>query len=406
MVYIPIEIVHRILEILIDTVAGPPGYTDDPTYSDYELLQPNQDLFKFRLVCKTWSRILTPILFRTISVDSQYDEFFRETWKDSAYSKLDIFPFKTLTLILEYDDEVKYYNFPNSEDDDYIIVHPISIEQAITWINSLAQNLDKLVLVFAGLMRLTPELIQAINQVKNLDQFSIRTEGFSGDTVQLDSANLDDLFSILLNIKHLAMDKFTPDLLNLKHPALSNLQSFYFSSLDDHLKIVAHLCRLAKDSLKYMAYKVKSVCCTECLKKIFDPIHNTLEGLFENEDSESLPVEISGMEFPKLKVVQVPNSYLDEWVDASFGQPYLRNIRTLVMNFTENDDWEELLRNGNGIKKLKNLKHIIFATINPTANLNPGLVYDLGQKGIKCHLIWRAPPDKFMEMDYQLNGPI
>ncbi|EGG12081.1 uncharacterized protein MELLADRAFT_59274 [Melampsora larici-populina 98AG31] len=393
---LPVEIVHMILEIFIGGGMGSSRYNiTDPEYADLDVNEPSVDELNLRfnrhsnVVSYTLSESETSATLLKKLVN--FDKFHK-----SHLPVQDLEPVFYRELAVEIRASLRFLD---------VIVgrYPfLSMDEAVNIIKLLGHNLNKLNLwFFSGLMCVTPALINAVKQLKNLEKLSVIDWNYLGHPRESDTTYIGFLLLATPNIKHLTISGNPQEVLDLTSPALSKLQTFYFSCNEEDFEAVAHICKLAKDTLRVIGYRFKHTP-AEGRTLIFEQINNTLEGLFVNGEEGWLPEEIVNMEFPRLRVVKIVQLM---WIsyDDLLDKPYVRNIRTLVIDSSNNSgDWEEAIRYGDGIKSLRKLKYIIFITKSECSKPDAGLLHDLGLKGIKYYISPRLTPEKLMVSTYQV----
>lgn len=382
----------------------------DLTYSSYK------ELIRLRLVSKTWSKAVIPFYFQTIHInDSRRAKIILDQWDDKLLGPRGSFPIRGLSI-----KRLWYSKEENAEEDEDCTVSetdakkeptPVSMDQLSRLISLIGSDLKTLDLKFVCSMGVSSQLIEAIKTIKDLKSLKISYDYKYSKSGTYDLDSISKLFSSIPKLEILTFHYDSLDNLKLEPPALSNLRLFAFT-FDSEPKGLAHITETSKKSLKLI--ELFSSDASEGLGEVFEPIKDTLEGIFTIIFPNQLSNDVTQLEFPKLRVMRTQEG------EEGFGGtiywlevPMLRNVRTIVtdLGFSE-DYWKGALKHAgvDALKKVPNFKHIVFTRDrylkNEGKEINPELVEDFKSRGVQCHVMDEMTCDEIMELDYKLNGPM
>ncbi|EGG08948.1 uncharacterized protein MELLADRAFT_104639 [Melampsora larici-populina 98AG31] len=219
-----------------------------------------------------------------------------------------------------------------------------------------------------------------------------------------DPDSLLELISAIPTLENLSLDSGSFGHLNFTSPALSNLRYFCFGNDDEEFEGISSIIEKSKNTLKFIEINAWFEP-SEGLQDVFEPVKDTLEGLFTRLFTKQVTKSVTDLSFPKLRVIKT-GCYDDitseiDWLQA----PMLKNVRTIVQDaYSTKIYWGNALRAAgvNALKKVPNFKHIVC-----TANLDskyredsdfihPDLFELFKSHGVQCHVSPNLTADEIM----------
>lgn len=278
-----------------------------------------------------------------------------------------------------------------------------TIEQAVTLINLLGQNLKTLVITLRCCLKVSPGLIKAIKTIQNLKSLTISFD-YERSKGRYDLDSLSELFSVIPRIDRLSLHCEPLARLNLKPPALSNLRYFYFT-YGKNVEGITKIIQASKNTLKFIEIDTDIRPHNpppEGLRQVFEPIKDTLEGLFVYNIPSQLGDNVTDMDFPSLRVVGTQCMFhLIRAERYRLQAPMFKNVRTIVAGLTIGEDyWQRAfkLADVNTLKKVIRFKHIVFTLRKESARqeIDPEVVEAFESYGVQCHLTDELSSDEIL----------
>ncbi|EGG02728.1 uncharacterized protein MELLADRAFT_91151 [Melampsora larici-populina 98AG31] len=459
---LPVEIIHQILEEFENRLDKHFEFTSITT-TPYLKASSYIELIQLRLISKNWSKAVLQFYFRAICVaGSRRAKILLENWND-LFGPADYCPVNTLTIrvnwLSEEQEEEEADDICDKEDGDlkegetdYVgektdgdleeeeaddlcegingylgeeeaddvcekyydeeELTPASMDQLVRVINLLGTNLKTLNLHFVRSMGVSTQLIEAMKTIRNLKSLSIYGHDYSepGTAGRSDLDSISELFTAIPRLDSLSFHYTMLGTLIIKPPSLSNLRSFSYMYSDDPLGL-SRITQTSKDTLKLIQLDAVTEE-DEALYPVFEPIKNTLEGLFTLHFTCQIHTDVRNLHFPNLRVMRT------ECVEELTGEihwlnvPMLKNIRTLITDLRHSEGyWLAALEDAgvDALKKVPNFKHIVFVKDqdNQDRILDPKVVEAFESRGVQCHVLIHALTcDEYMELDHKLNGPV
>ncbi|EGG10287.1 uncharacterized protein MELLADRAFT_103570 [Melampsora larici-populina 98AG31] len=373
-------------------------------------------LLDLRLVCKSWSDAVIPIVLRSIRIkDVEQAQYLLENWKTIFSYTHDfqprVFPVHRLVLIdLFGDTESKSH---------------ASIDKAVELIRLFSGNLRSLTLDFASMGCPTP-LVDAVKMAKSLKKLDIQSDRTAG------SSDLANLLDATPDLEELTIGYSAVPPMKFSESALTKLRYLDFpyayadANYDDSsryadLRGIVNICEKAGSSLKIIK-------CTPTeesgngLLPVLKAVQETLEGLFTLSLCHQWDYHALFVECPRLRVVEshpwddLYQHSADTIASAGwFSWPLLQNVRTLVfpnddaldpwLEFFESAKKEEIFqpsatsRDKGLFRKLPHLKQCLFK-----CGVSDSLIEDFEAYGIECWMIDDdLEPVEIMKLDAQLD---
>lgn len=177
--------------------------------------------------------------------------------------------------------------------------------------------------------------------------------------------SLSTLFSVIPNLERLKLPCNSSNHLDIKPPALSNLNYFSLTHAQD-LNGISKITEASKNTLKFIELNFMEQ--VEGLQQVLEPIKDTIEGLFSQWVIGQFDQTIRDLNFSKLRVIGThympyppgPTSDLS-WLEVSM----FKNVRTIIADLDRSQEyWLSALKLGgiDVLKKVPNLKHMVFTT--------------------------------------------
>lgn len=415
---LPLEIIHKIIEQFVNQLHRQVGFNSSIVSERHLTDSSYAELIKLRLISKNWAKAVIPFYFQTISIkDSKYAKVLLDNWTDDLYLPYPDCPVKTLTIKnLWYSDQEEYGENPAD------ITPPVSMSQLTRLIKLLGANLRTLDLTFLRSRGVSPELIEAIKTIKDLKSLSISNGHSQSKSGIYDSNSISDLFSAIPNLECLSYPDSSLDCSNVGPKALSNLRSLSFTYTgcmpedeedeeEEEKPVEFNLTQNSTNTLKIIEL-FSSTEDNEGLGKVFEPIKNTLEGLFTLSFCNQLLDDVTDLRFPKLRVLRTRDAPDEDMSDISWLEArMLRNVRTIVSDLDSSEDyWDWILSSvgKDGFKMIPKFKLILFTRDQRNQNqvIRPELVKGFESHGIQCQVTNELTCDEIMELDQRVNGPM
>ncbi|EGG01372.1 uncharacterized protein MELLADRAFT_67125 [Melampsora larici-populina 98AG31] len=340
---LPKELLTYVIELLVAQTEGP---SDDAEWTStistqFISLSTIKELLHLRYVCKDWCETVTPVLLHSICVRSPTTlESILQNWRNLMIGP-NLSPVKRLAFENLFEPKAS-----RGEDMSEILDYPtISIHQATRLIEFLGRNLMELKFGDSYSMGFPPDMIKAIEQIKGLKTLTV--EWLHRQPIEFDDGleSLPYLLNATPNLEALALRVGHLDVLTLQPQALSNLKYFLFTQLGTSTDALAHICKHIKNTVKVIEYD--STGHEADLESLYEPLKDTLEGLFTNRTPCDLPAPILDWNFPKLRVVRSlywkanPDTPTPLWLQL----PIFKNVRTLVTVYgSAQKNWANMLR--------------------------------------------------------------
>ncbi|EGG05123.1 uncharacterized protein MELLADRAFT_88213 [Melampsora larici-populina 98AG31] len=413
---LPLNIINQILQYFVKQFDRNYGCNSSLVDPDLTPLF-YKELLGLRLVSKTWSKAVVPFYFNKIHIDDSRDaKVFLDDWNDTLLGARGSLPVGGLCIKkLWYSEEStkdddKDEGGEKEEDAEESI--PVSMGQVSRLISLFGSDLKTLDITFVRSMGVSSDFIEAIKTMKDLRSLRISFNYKHSKSGTYDLSSISKLLSSIPKLENLTFHYDSLDNLELEPPALSNLRLFSFT-YESETKGLSHIMKTSKDSLKIIEL-FSSTEDPEGLGEVFEPIKDTLEGLFTVCFCEQLYTDVTKLDFPKLRVLRTEDG-ADCFVGSIYWLevPMLKHVRTLVtdLHFSE-DYWEKALKDAgkDALKEVPNFKHIVFTRDRylkrEGKEINPALVEDFKSRGVQCHVMDEMTCDEIMELDYKLNGPM
>lgn len=379
-----------------------------------------RQVLKLRLVCKNWSKAVTPISFRTIYLirsDNLYTllrdckDLFRDPNISCPVKKLYIhnLVYGDLSLAEFEDGDFPHPQFLPALSQHYF---PPDMDSVVELIDLLGQNLVELDLLFAHSMGFSPDMVESVKKIKSLKKLSIEEYGSIADERYINCGSLADILNATPDLESLKIRVPALDILELKPQALSKLRHFWFLYDADSIESICHICKTVKDSLKVIEHASGSDSTKWSIVSAIEPVKDTLEGLFTYNFRYDYPLSIINMTLPKLRVIR--GSFFQDAgrskVSLSCLQfPFLQTVRTLVTSLSQQQEsWNEALSaiDKDCLRKPPNLKHVVFTMDWREMHVDESLVKAFEVHGLECHFVPKLNFEEILELDYKLNGPM
>ncbi|KAH9818675.1 hypothetical protein DFH28DRAFT_887805 [Melampsora americana] len=420
---LPLEIIDQILVEFIKRLKKEPQEDESTALEPYLTRTSYTELINLRLISKIWSTAVIPFYFQTISVDgSKRAKVIINNWNDDSFRPHFPCPVQRLTI------ESLWYPDPEQDDESdtstdsndprrilfrKILAHNgslrVSMDQLASLINSLGSSLRTLNLGFVDSMAVSPDVIEAFKTIKDLTSLNI-SFGCGNEAGTYDAASMSELLSVIPKLQYLSLQHI-PDQLIIAPPHFSNLRYFSFHPHAEDIEGHSCITRSAKNTLKIIELMI-SFYRAEGLDRVFEPIKDTLEGLFTHTFTDQLIEDVAHMNFPNLRVIRThyppeqvgPELY---WLQA----PIVKNVRTIVTDLYYSEEyWKEALNLAgvNALKDVPNFKHIVFTKDEKfgITTISPRLIKAFQSHGVQCHVTDQLTAEEIMELDFKLNGPL
>lgn len=420
---LPYEIIVQILREFVNQLDKDCDHFESAATEPYLRKSSYTELIKLRLVSKMWSAAVIPFYFETISINSsKYANVIMDNWKDFIFEPNLYCPVKRLTIgklsfPKEEGHEKEEVQDEEEEDckkwreDAEERANLVTVNQLARLIELLGTNLKTLNMTFTCSMGFSPQLIEACKSIKQLKSVAIQLNYEKLDTGPFDIDSISKFLSALPQLECLLFDFSLLEPLRLEPPALQNLRRFSFTFDEIGLEGASHIIHTARETLKVIELFPGSQP-TEDIETMFEPVQDTLEGLFTKSFTEQIFGDVNEWDFPSLRLLRT--HYPPEEVESEIywlQDPMLRSVRTIVTNLDCSEEYWIVALEVAGVdalKKAPNLKHIVFTKSEQSEpqEINPELVEALKSFGVQCHLSHELTPDECMELDYTLNGPM
>ncbi|EGG04952.1 uncharacterized protein MELLADRAFT_64486 [Melampsora larici-populina 98AG31] len=371
--WLPVEIVSQIVEIFFDQLsAGKVSCQDWVESIAYDLLLSSSstaELLSLRLVCKTWDMAVTPICFRAV-------------WFHDSKGVQSIIDLMT-------------------------IPEPLDISSfVIKMINLIGRNVTELHLKVSDLIMITPALVEAVRNIKDLKTLSIQGRRHYEPHGGYDPQALSDLLAAPCNLECLIFQGY-----NLKHSklaptALSKLKHIRFIDCFDSTNIesIIDIIDRTKDSVISMEMLADetdhdSYEFPNNIEPVFNGILNTLEVISCGTIMSDLSERTVETEFPRLRVIC--NIYASSYHEDSFVALWdiFYNVRTIVQLSDDGQNfWRSSLnRISDDPWKPPKLRLLVFTSFHgEDEELDSELVDTLKSHGVYCCYIPRIRPDEML----------
>lgn len=331
-----------------------------------------------------------------------------DNWNDNLFGGRLASPVKTLTIqpvwYSEQEDADGYEDEPEGDEE---LQTATSMNRVARLINLLGVNLQFLNLTFTSCFGVSLELIKAVDSIKNLKSLDISVNHHHFKSGTFDKNSISDLLSVIPKLERLSSRPGSLlDNLVLKPPALSNLRYLSFTYNDDILKGISHIIQRSRNTLKIIRLSLDHEDANSLIQ-IFEPIKDTLEGLFTLQFTEELKEDVTNLEFPNLRVFGTeycPRNYLKDtdWLNV----PMLKNVRTFVSGIFQSElpglnplNLANEIRDSFG--KIPNVKHVVFTrrAFDKFNYIHPEIARAFESNGIHCHLAQKSALDEIMNLN-------
>lgn len=386
----------------------------------------SQSLLDLRLVCKSWSAAVIPIVLNSICIENvKQAQFLLENWKTIFSYTHDSQPrlFPVLRLGLNNLVEATYSK------------SQVSIDKAAELIRLFGENLRALDLDFIEMDCVTP-LVDALRTAKSLTELDIQSHDSAG------SSTLADLLDAIPGLEELTIGYSAVPPMKFSESALKKLRylNFQYAYADKNdndedsesrkysdLRGIVNICENAGSSLKIIkCFPTEEY--AGVLLPVLKAAQEGLEGLFTLSLSHQWDYKALFVECPRLRVVS--SHPWDDMVQDGGGWtrwPILRHARTLVFPIEHSlDPWLEYFEEAKDEKHsqpsttsrdevlfqdIPNLKQCLFYTEGRGSSseyledvLPESLIEDFEAYGIKCFAIDDLEPAEIMELDAELDA--
>ncbi|EGG01728.1 uncharacterized protein MELLADRAFT_72928 [Melampsora larici-populina 98AG31] len=421
---LPFEIIVQILREFVNQSEKNLDHYESAAREPYLRRSSYTELIKLRLVSKMWSNAVIPFYFETISIDnSKYANLILDNWNDGFFGSNFHCPVKRLTIgrlslpkeVVQEEEEVDCKKW---KEDAAERANLVTVNQVARLIELLGINLKTLNITFFCSMGVSHELVEACKTIRELKSISILfdcidvdNEPINVDTGPIDVDSISRLLSALPRIESLYFGINCVEPMSLEPPALQNLRHYSFMLEWVCLEGICHIIQTSKTTLKIIELLSGSEP-TEGVERVFEPIKDTLEGLFTSTSADQIIEHVTEWDFPNLRVIRT--HYPPEEVETEIywlQDPILKNVRTIVTDLDCSEEYWIVALELAGVDALKgapNFKHIVFTKSehSKSQEIDPELVKAFKSHGVQCHFSHELTPDECMELDYQLNGPM
>lgn len=400
---LPFEIINQILaefvhqldkEIQVNEATASEPYLEKSSYTE---------LIKLRLVSRIWSKAVILFYFQTIYIDDEKRaQIILDNWRHDLFGPHFPCPVKRLTIKELWDSEAE-------ESVGCGRSAPPTMNQLARLINVLGKNLKRLKITLKCTMRINPNLMEAIKTIDDLKSSSIKFDYYRWPGTY-DLPSLSELFPLIPNLEQLSLHCDSLGRLDLKPPALSKLRYFSFT-YQDQFEGIYDIIQASKHTLKFIAIST-NMRPAPSLRPVFEPIKETLEGLYSFSIITQLDKSVTDLDFPNLRVIGTRCLHPPIMSELLWLQvPMFKNVRTIVADSSEAElYWQDALKvaDGNAFKKVPHFKHIVFTTHKDSdfQEIEPEVFEAFESRGIQCHLTGELTSVEIMELDNTLNGPL